>query len=119
MPHLTIEYTDNLPQLEVDTLLLALNQALLDSGQFDELDIKSRAICLQAYRTGTSLQARAFVHAQLAILSGRTLETKQQLSASLLRILQRACEDAAVPQVQLSVDVQDIERASYAKALVG
>ncbi len=119
MPHLTIEYTDNLHHVQAEPLLLALNRALLDSGQFDEPDIKSRALRLQAYRTGTSPQPRAFVHAQLAILSGRSVETKQQLSASLLRVLQSACEGAGVPSVQLSVDVQDMERACYAKAIVG
>ncbi len=119
MPHLTIEYTDNLTHIQAEPLLLALNQALLDSGQFDEPDIKSRATRLQAYRTGTSPQPRAYVHAQLAILSGRSAETKQLLSASVLRVLQSACEGAMVPSVQLSVDVQDIDRASYAKAIVG
>ena len=119
MPHLYVEYTDNLLKFPVEPVLLALNQALLNSGHFEEQDIKSRAIRLGAYRTGTSPAPRAFVHARLAILSGRSADTKLLLSTSLLRALQGVCEWSAALQVQLSVEVQDMDRASYAKAIVG
>jgi len=56
MPHLHVEYSDNLHDLAVDRLLLRLNHALVASGQFaDELDIKSRAVALASYRVGTAL----------------------------------------------------------------
>ena len=121
MPHLTIEYTDNLPQFDADQALLALNQALVVSGQFEEeVDIKSRAICLHAFLVGTSSTGRAFVHAKLAILSGRSIETKQALSKDLLGALHTAYVWPPGLHVQLCVEVQEIERASYAKmAVVG
>ena len=34
MPHLNLEYSDNLRELNVDVLLLRLNHALVGSGQF-------------------------------------------------------------------------------------
>jgi 5-carboxymethyl-2-hydroxymuconate isomerase len=120
MPHLTLEYTDSLaPTFHAASALLKLNQALLDSGHFEEPDIKNRALQLDTYRTGTSQDARAFVHAKLAILSGRSAETKLQLSQALLRTLQGLCQWPAGVQVQLSVEVQDIDRPSYAKAIIG
>lgn len=122
MPHLTIEYSNNLPQFNAETALAALNQALVASGQFEEIDIKSRAIQFDDFLVGTSPAGRAFVHAKLAILSGRTIETRQELANALLNALSGLCGLCGWPpqlQVQLCVDVQEIERASYAKTSVG
>ncbi|UUZ62303.1 5-carboxymethyl-2-hydroxymuconate Delta-isomerase [Polaromonas sp. P1-6] len=119
MPHLTIEYTDNLPQFSVDNALLALNKALVASGQFEEVDIKSRAVKFATFCVGTSPNDRAFVHAKLAILSGRSIQTKHELSESLLLVLKQVCEWPARTHVQLCVEVQEIERESYAKTSIG
>ena len=53
MPHIHLEYSDNIDTLEVKPMLLALNQALLD-GQFVQSgnDIKSRAIDSPILRLG-------------------------------------------------------------------
>lgn len=119
MPHLTIEYSDNLPQFDASHALMALNQALVASGQFEEIDIKSRAIRFTDFLVGTSTANRAFVHAKLAILSGRSIEIKQELSKNLLSTLNGVCAWPAVLQVQLCVEVLEIERQSYAKMSVG
>jgi len=119
MPHLTVEYSNNLPTFNVDDALLSLNQTLVASGQFEEIDIKSRAVRFEQFLVGTSTTGRAFVHAKLALLSGRTVETKQALSKNLLDTLQANCVGAVGLNVQLCVEVQDIERESYAKTSIG
>ncbi|BBH44868.1 5-carboxymethyl-2-hydroxymuconate Delta-isomerase [Pseudomonas sp. KU43P] len=116
MPHLNLEYSDNLPALNVDVLLLRLNHALVGSGQFaDEADIKSRAQAFQHYRVGIAPGERAFVHVRLAILGGRSVEVKQQLSNSLLEVLREATTEHTGVDLQLCVEVLDIEREPYAK----
>jgi len=120
MPHLHMEYTANLPQLDVDKALLRLNHGLVASGQFsDEFDIKSRAVKVEAFRVGTGIGERGFVHVKLALLSGRSPEVKKQLSESLLAVLQDLAPWPADAQVQLCVEIVDIDRASYSKAAVG
>jgi 5-carboxymethyl-2-hydroxymuconate isomerase len=119
MPHLTVEYTGNLPQLNASHVLMALNQALVASGQFEEVDVKSRAVRLDTFLIGTSPDNRAFVHARLALLSGRNAQTKRELSDSLLRVLKEACEWPAGLHVQLCAEVLEIEREPYAKASIG
>ncbi|WP_445672129.1 5-carboxymethyl-2-hydroxymuconate Delta-isomerase [Pseudomonas inefficax] len=117
MPHLNLEYSDNLRELNVDTLLLRLNHALVSSGQFaDEADIKSRAQAFSQFRVGTSPSERAFAHVRLAILSGRSSEVKTQLSDSLLNVLRDAIPEQAGLDIQLCVEVLDIDREPYAKA---
>jgi 5-carboxymethyl-2-hydroxymuconate isomerase len=45
MPHLHLEYTANLTDLNADVALMRLNNTLVGSGQFGaEFDIKSRAV---------------------------------------------------------------------------
>jgi 5-carboxymethyl-2-hydroxymuconate isomerase len=119
MPHLTLEYSNNLPQFDADAALLAMNQTLLASGQFEEVDIKSRAIPMGSFLIGTSHTGRAFVHAKLALLSGRSVEIKQEISQNLLDTLQAVCDWPQALQVQLCVEVQEIERQSYAKMSIG
>ncbi|WP_433692945.1 5-carboxymethyl-2-hydroxymuconate Delta-isomerase [Herbaspirillum seropedicae] len=115
MPHLVMEYTGNLP-IDVQPTLLRLNQALVASGHFEENAIKARAVCLQNYLVGTDTQAqRGFVALRLAILTGRSLEDKKQIS-DLLGAAMR--QDLALPadtQVQITVEVADMQRESYYK----
>jgi len=101
MPHLHMEYTANLAGLKADVALLRLNNALVASGQFAaESDIKSRAV-------------------KLALLSGRSPEIKKQLADSLLAVVQELGPWPADVSVQLCVEILDIDRGPYAKALIG
>lgn len=115
MPHLTLEYTDNLTTLDTTRALLAMNHALAASDHFEEIDIKSRAVPLETYLIGTESEQRAFMHVKLAILSGRSAQTKSELSGALLRVLRASCKESTSSHLQLSVEIVEIERASYAK----
>lgn len=118
MPHLTLEYTNNLDAINAGSILLALNHTLVSSGHFNEMDIKSRAIALDTWRVGISTAQHGFVHVKLAILSGRSAEVKSALSAALLRVLSDSCKGLANHPVQLCVEMLDIDRASYAKEVL-
>jgi len=119
MPHLTVEYTSNLAALPMGTLLLRLNEALATSGQFEEHDIKSRAVALTEFLVGTSLREQGFVHAKLSLLGGRSTAVKRDLSQRLLQALQAACAKVPTPPVQLCVEILEIDAEVYAKASVG
>ena len=120
MPHLHMEYTANLPELNADVALMRLNNALVASGQFGaEFDIKARAVRVETFRVGTAPGERAFVHVKLALLSGRSPEIKKQLSESLLAVVQDVCEWPTGVEVQLCVEILDIDRESYTKTAIG
>lgn len=115
MPHMTLEYTPNLPSFDVRRALLSLNQALFASGQFAaESDIQSKAVKVSEFQVGTLATPRGFLHVQMALFGGRSAEVKQQISASLLAVLQDVCEWPAGLEVQLSVDIVDLDRDAYA-----
>ena len=116
MPHLTVEYTKNIRCVGTTSALRALNEALMSSGEFEEVDIKSRAVPLEIFAVGTSSDPRGFVHVKLAILDGRSPEVKEMLSQALLQALLSICQSEG-QQVQLCVEVFDIDRSSYSKSV--
>lgn len=119
MPHLTLEYSANFSGFDAEATLLALNESLATSGHFPaEIDIKSRCVPRDVFQVGTSNEPRVFVHAMLSILNGRTLETRRTLSERLLSVLKTRCRATSGVHLQLSVQVAEIERESYAKASI-
>lgn len=117
MPHLTLEYTANLAGLDVRRTLVSLNTALMDSGHFEGPDIKSRALRLSDYLVGESIGAGAFAHVTLRLLSGRSSEVKADLARRLLGVLADSARRNGATPVQFTVEVYDLERLSYAKAI--
>lgn len=117
MPHLTLDYSSNLPGFDPVIALAALNQAALASGLFDEADIKSRAYVCDHFQVGLQTQSRAFAHLRAALLSGRTPAQRKQLADLLLDALSNAVDRKNGLEIQLSVETVDIDRTSYAKAI--
>lgn len=116
MPHLTLEYTSNLAQFDAAGALLHLNRILADSGHVkSELDIKARAIRLDTFRIGTTVDERAFISVKLALLSGRSAQVKREISEMLLAALQGIDTGATQCHLQLSVELLDMD--SYSKSL--
>lgn len=118
MPHLTLEYTTNLAGFDPRGALDSLNIALVESSQFDGPDIKSRAVALDCFQIGVGGVDAAFVHVTLSLLSGRTPQIKKELSSRLLQALQKRVGSASpisTLDVQITVDVNDLDRDCYAK----
>lgn len=114
MPHLTIEYSSNLATAITPAVLRTLNHALLGTGQFEEADIKSRALAFDCVAIGTTDSPRGFVAARLAILSGRSSEIKRYVANVLLEALGSLITASGL-ELQISVEIVDIDRDSYAK----
>ncbi|MCG9004159.1 5-carboxymethyl-2-hydroxymuconate isomerase [Laribacter hongkongensis] len=117
VPHCTLEYSANLTDFAAGRMLAALNAGLLASGLFAEADIKSRAIRLEQFAVGVVPAPRAFVHLTLSVLSGRSTDERAALARQALAVLEAGSIAPAGTELQLSVDVAEMERATYAKAV--
>ena len=116
MPHLIVEYSPNLAGFPEAQALAELNQAVTSSPEvLDEVDLKTRIVAVDSYAIGTATGPRAFVHAQLRLLSGRTPEAKRDLSDRVAGVLRRLTPQPAGTLVQLSVEIVDMDRGSYTK----
>ena len=119
MPQVRLEYSSNLDsQFNPERTLLRLNEALIDSGLFNEVDVKSRIIRCERFLIGRSAEDHAFVHLQIIILSGRDIATKAGLSARMLIALRDCFEPLAGVKTQLGVQILDNERETYSKEFV-
>ena len=89
MPHLTLEYSANLPTPDLQGVFEALHEALATLGVAPD-DCKSRAYRCEAFRVGTGAPDRAFVHLTLAMLDRRPEATRATAGELALSILQEA-----------------------------
>jgi 5-carboxymethyl-2-hydroxymuconate isomerase len=108
VPHLTLEYTDNL-EFEVQPLLARLHDTLVATGAVNLKGIKSRAIRHTDYRIADGDAGYAFVHVNLLIRAGRPIETQQEAAQRVLAVLKETVgcrfEDG---YLSLSVDIQEM-----------
>lgn len=116
MPHLIVDYSSNLTPFPTAQALRELSQAITSSPEvLDEADLKTRIVAVDDFEIGTAPADRAFVHAQLRLLSGRTPEAKKDLAERTAAVLRRLTPRPAGVLVQLSVEIVDMDRPSYVK----
>jgi 5-carboxymethyl-2-hydroxymuconate isomerase len=108
MPHLTLEYTDNL-SFDVQPLLARLHTELVATGAINLKGIKSRAIRHTEYRIADGNPDYAFVHVNLLIREGRPLEVQQDAAQRMLEVLKEAFGDRFENgHLSLSVDIKEM-----------
>ncbi|NRD72451.1 5-carboxymethyl-2-hydroxymuconate Delta-isomerase [Shewanella sp. VB17] len=113
MPHCIVEYSTDLEERFNPSVLVDLvYQGAFSSKLFEGPDIKIRALPYVYYQTGERKQA--FIHVSIRLLEGRTQDKKMKLSNLVLEKLTLL----DLEQTSLTVEIIDIERASYAKKLV-
>ena len=117
MPHLVLEYTDNLPdQPDFKQLFAELHAALLTLEDVKLSDIKSRAIKLEDWYVGDGSASHAFVHLKLYMIDRRTDDFKRQALSVLQPIVaSHYARSLAERDCQLCFELLDIRGAFYAK----
>jgi 5-carboxymethyl-2-hydroxymuconate isomerase len=117
MPHAVIEFSANLAEvMQATKATAAVHQAMMASGLFAvPADIKTRAYAAQDFLVGELGQQGCFVHVTISLLEGRTIAQKQALTDLVRDALQQL-----LPTVeQLSVDIRDMTKDTYRKAVRG
>ncbi|KGJ96015.1 5-carboxymethyl-2-hydroxymuconate Delta-isomerase [Colwellia psychrerythraea] len=115
MPHCIIEHSSS---IESNTLIPLVFNASMESSLFEKngSDIKVRVLPVEHYQTGAVQSASSpadFIHVTMRILSGRKTEQKLMLSKLVLESL----TTLALKGCSTSVEVVDIDRASYSKII--
>lgn len=119
MPHCILEYSDNIIETdETLDVLSDLHDLLVETGHFQLEDIKSRTVCYEEFHIGDGNPENAFIHLHLSILSGRSLELRQQLSQQVLSFLE-VQYSASLEQLNCSitVEISEIFSETYCKAV--
>jgi 5-carboxymethyl-2-hydroxymuconate isomerase len=86
MPHLTLEYSDNI-EVDVQPLLARLHEEVVATGAINLKGIKSRAIKYTQYRVADGDPGYAFVHVGLLIRGGRPIEIQKEATQRVMKVL--------------------------------
>ena len=86
MPHLTLEYSDNI-EMDVQPLLARLHEEVVATGAINLKGIKSRAIKHTQYRVADGDPDYAFVHVGLLIREGRPIEVQKEATQRVMKVL--------------------------------
>ena len=89
MPHIVIEYSNNIDNLVKNTnLVKTLHKVVTDSGLFAPEAVKARALIYNDYVLhGTST---SFIHVTTSILGGRTLSQRIELNEKIFQTIKNA-----------------------------
>lgn len=120
MPHMILEYSDNVIDHPVPGLLLeGLHNTLVASGPYDMTQVKSRIIIHDKYQTSDGKKDQAFVHLQLAIMP-RDEKIMKETSEKLLAYLQEKFPKTVKDKnCSFSVEIRLLEKNTYTKAASG
>jgi 5-carboxymethyl-2-hydroxymuconate isomerase len=118
MPHIRLEFSNNLPAEIADRELLGDIHQILASHGVSIGNCKSRVDERRTFVVGDDTQDASFVHLDVSLLEGRTAETKALMGQALLERLVAAYAHAT-PAPQITVEVRDIRRGEYFKHPAG
>ena len=108
MPHLTLEYTDNL-DFEVQPLLTRLHEEVVATGAINLKGIKSRTIRHTQYRIADGDPQYAFVHVGLLIREGRPVEIQKEATRRVMAVLKETFGVRFEKDyLSLSVDIKEM-----------
>lgn len=117
MPHLTLEYSDNITQ-EINPLALFkdLHQVLNEVAGIDIGNIKSRAMQRSDFLIADGDARHAFVHLEIRLLAGRPEDLKQKIGGGCLHLLENYFKETASEfNLQITVEIVDILMRDYFK----
>jgi len=110
MPHLTLEYSDNLEgKVDLPALCRALNDAIASFPFFERGGIRVRAVPCKDYAIADMLPANAFIDMQFRIGTGRSEADRQAAGDELFATARRFVEPLLQePHFALSLEVREI-----------
>jgi 5-carboxymethyl-2-hydroxymuconate isomerase len=114
MPHLEIEYTDNIAGLDAERVLAAAVEALDGVGEYDMASTKARVRRLDVYAVDRPDSGGAFVAVTLSVLPGRSEELLRRTSEAITAAVAGAASYPAGTQVTTQVR----ELQGYSKVVV-
>lgn len=120
MPHIVLEYSDNLPPLlDFRALFDDLHQALNRIGGIKIENCKSRARAARHCFIGDGNADNAFIHLGIEFIEGRSAEVKQAIGRECLELLKRYYRLHLSQRLQITVKIEDVALDFYFKDPAG
>lgn len=115
MPQLILEYSDNIIEKnDLKTLLLEFNELLASKLPAQLVACKSRAIEHTIYCVADGSPQRGFIHVNLQIMAGRTVERLNEVAQLILNLLkQYFAQSAARLKLEISLEIRELANTYY------
>jgi len=108
MPHLPLEYTDNI-EVDLQPLLACLHEEVVATGDINLRGIQSRAIKYIQYRIAAGDPNHAFGHVAPLIREGRPIEAQKDAPQRVMKVLKETFGHLfETRKLSLTVDLQSI-----------
>lgn len=119
MPHIILEHSANIVEkTDFTSLFRQIHEKMMEFGVFNQDDLKSRAYACDNYFIADGKPHHAFVHLEVGILSGRTLEMRDKLSAEITEILKNTFQDSLHERhCIVSLELRELDRETYRKVI--
>ena len=112
MPHVKLEYTENVQwKNPIQDIFPKLQTVLIQHARVKSENCKSRAMELKDYYCTSKSHSGGFIHLEISLLSGRTEEVKTNIGKECSQIIQSFIENIA--EIQVSVELRDMDRNGY------
>jgi 5-carboxymethyl-2-hydroxymuconate isomerase len=112
MPHIKLEYTENVQwKNPIQDIFPKLQTVLIQHARVQPENCKSRAMELKDFHCTGKSRPGGFIHLGISLLSGRTEEVKTNIGKECSRIIQSFIENIA--EIQVSVELRDMDRNGY------
>jgi 5-carboxymethyl-2-hydroxymuconate isomerase len=117
MPHIILEHSPNIVEkVEYRELFHKLHEVMTSFGVFTLDDIKSRVRANAEYYIADGDERHAFVHLELGILSGRSLDLREELGEKMMSVLQTHFRDSLHERhCIISLEIRELDRETYRK----
>ncbi len=116
MPHLIVEYSNNLPEtvMKVDTLLQTLAETVVATGLFPEKGLRLRAYRADYQRVAEGNPGHGFVHVGMNVGKGRSEEDRQSAGQVIFDALKiHMAEAMASQKILLSFEMREIDPVKF------
>ncbi|MFF8539811.1 5-carboxymethyl-2-hydroxymuconate Delta-isomerase [Streptomyces werraensis] len=116
MPQITVDYSDNLADgFDRPAFARDLHLAVVEIAAAKPPACKTRFRRTEDPVVGPDTEGHALVHVHIALLSGRTDETKARLSETVLGLLRQHAKPAGGHMLHASAEIRDLD-PSYRKS---
>ena len=113
MPHISLEYTENIQTIIKSDLFDKLITIIIQAAEVKYENCKSRSVTIKDYYIGSKKNNEGFVHLEIKILEGRTEKIKNKIAQKSLKTLKSYFKNTKVHNIQYSVEIQEMKQGNY------
>ena len=113
MPHISLEYTENIQKKLKSDFFDQILTVIIQAAGVKAENCKSRAIKIKNFHIGTKNKNQGFVHLKIKILEGRTQNIKNQIANNSLKVLKSYFYNTNESNIQYSIEIQEMKLENY------